>query len=74
MLNFGVSRNFGPVQYSVIYERLAKDFEHKTVIIYLLPDNDFGENDYSNWRGSKRHRPYYKFIDDNSYEIFIHKE
>ena len=74
VLNFGVSRNFGPVQYSVIYERLAKDFKHKTIIVYLLPDNDFGENDYSNWLGSKRYRPYYKFIDDNSYEIFIPKE
>tara|TARA_B100001123_G_C15158559_1_gene966511 strand:- start:110 stop:1168 length:1059 start_codon:yes stop_codon:yes gene_type:complete len=74
VLNFGVSRNFGPLQYSIIYEHLAKNFKHKTILIYLLPDNDFNENDYSNWRGSKRYRPYYKLIDDNSYEIFIPKE
>ena len=74
VLNFGVSHNFGPVQYSVIYEHLAKNFKHKTIIIYLLPNNDFGENDYSNWQGSKRYRPYYKFIDNDYYEIFIPNE
>ena len=71
VLNFGVSHNFGPVQYSIIYENLAKNFKHKTIIIYLLPDNDFGENDYSNWQGSKRYRPYYRFVENNYYEIFI---
>jgi len=71
VLNFGVSRNFGPVQYWIIYEELAKKFKHSSIIIYFLPDNDFGENDYSNWKGSKRYRPYYKKIDDNNYETFI---
>jgi len=74
VLNFGVSRNFGPVQYSVIYQNLAKKFKHKTLIIYFLPSNDFGENDYSNWQGTKRYRPYYKFISKNKYEIFIPKQ
>ena len=74
VLNFGVSHNFGPVQYSIIYENLAKNFKHKTIIIYLLPDNDFGENDYSNWQGSKRYRPYYRFVENNYYEIFIPDE
>ena len=36
-----------------------------------MPDNDFGENDYSNWKGSKRYRPYYKKTSKNNYEIFI---
>ena len=71
VLNFGVSRHFGPVQYSIIYENLAKNFSHKTIIIYLLPDNDFGENDFTNWAESKRYRPYYKFTSNNSYEVFI---
>ena len=71
VLNFGVSHNFGPVQYSILYENLAKNFSHKTIIIYLLPDNDFGENDYTNWIGSKRYRPYYKFINNNSYDTFF---
>ena len=41
------------------------------MIIFFLPSNDFGENDYSNWKGSKRYRPYYKKNGDNNYEIFI---
>ena len=71
VLNFGVSRNFGPLQYFLIYENLAKNFLHKTIVIYLLPDNDFGDNDYNNWQGSKRYRPYYKLIDSNNYISFI---
>ena len=74
VLNFGVSRNFGPLQYSIIFNNLAKKYKHKTIIIYILPSNDFGENDYSNWEGSKRFRPYYKYISKNKYEIFIPKE
>jgi hypothetical protein len=71
VLNFGVSKNFGPVQYSIIYDKLAKNYKHNKLIIYFLPDNDFGENDYSNWKGSYRFRPYYKKINDNFYETFI---
>tara|TARA_Y100001970_G_scaffold20893_1_gene23723 strand:- start:950 stop:2059 length:1110 start_codon:yes stop_codon:yes gene_type:complete len=71
VLNFGVSQNFGPVQYWLIYNEYAKKFNHSTLIIYFLPDNDFGENDYSNWKGSKRYRPYYKKTSKNNYEIFI---
>ena len=51
VLNFGVSQNFGPVQYWLIYDEYAKKFNHSTVIIYFLPDNDFGENDYSRKHG-----------------------
>ena len=71
ILNFGVSHNFGPVQYSIIYNKLAKKFKHNKILIYFLPDNDFGENDFNNWRGSKRYRPYYKKINENFYETFI---
>lgn len=71
VLNFGVSQNFGPVQYWIVYEELAKKFKHNSLLIYFLPDNDFGENDYSNWKGSKRYRPYYKKISVNNYDTFI---
>ena len=71
VLNFGISKSFGPVQYFILYEKLAKKYKHKTLIIYLLPSNDFGENDYANWRGSKRYRPYYKMISENNYDTFI---
>ena len=71
VLNFGVSKNFGIVQYYEIYKNFAKNYEHNKVIIFFLPSNDFGENDYNNWLGSKRYRPYYKKIENNNYEIFI---
>ena len=60
VLNFGVSKNFGIVQYYEIYKNFAKNYKHNKLIIFFLPSNDFGENDYNNWRGSKRYRPYYK--------------
>ncbi len=71
VLNFGVSKNFGVVQYHQIYKNFAKDYKHNKLIIFFLPSNDFSENDYNNWQGSKRYRPYYKKIDNNNYEIFI---
>ena len=71
VLNFGVSKNFGIVQYYEIYKNFAKNYEHSKLIIFFLPSNDFGENDYNNWRGSKRYRPYYKKIENNNYETFI---
>ena len=71
VLNFGISYNFGIVQYYLIYKNLAKNFKHNKLIIYFLPSNDFGENDYNNWKGSKRYRPYYKKINENDYKIFI---
>ncbi len=71
VLNFGVSKNFGIVQYYEIYKNFAKNYEHNKLIIFFLPSNDFGENDYNNWRGSKRYRPYYKKIENNNYETFI---
>ena len=71
VLNFGVSKNFGIVQYYLIYKNLAKNYNHDKLIVFFLPSNDFGENDYNNWKGSKRYRPYYKKINDNDYEIFI---
>ena len=74
VLNFGVSKNFGVVQYYQIYTNFAKNYKHNKLIIFFLPSNDFGENDYDNWQGSKRYRPYYKKNGDNNYEIFIPSE
>lgn len=71
ILNFGVSYNFGVVQYYEIYKNFAKNYKHNKLIIFFLPSNDFGENDYNNWRGSKRYRPYYKKIEDDEYKVFI---
>jgi hypothetical protein len=77
ILNFGTSKDFGPVNYYLIYEKLAKNFPHEGIIIFLLPNNDFRDNDYnyfkktnnSNYDFGERYRPYYK-KNDTSFEIF----
>jgi hypothetical protein len=60
-LNFGTSGAFGPTQYLMLYQHLAKNFEHSALIIALLPDNDFLDDDYE--YGQKTHqgrlRPYF---------------
>lgn len=44
-LNFGTSGSFGPTQYLMLYTHLARDFEHSALIISILPDNDFLDDD-----------------------------
>lgn len=73
IINLGISKNTGPVQYWLIYSAFKSKYDHEFIIIYFLPHNDFGENDYSNWKGSKRYRPYY-IKKDSKYEIFIPNE
>lgn len=60
-LNFASSQTFGPVQYLLVYEKLAKKFAHDVVLVGFLPENDFTD---SNWEiGQKafynRYRPYF---------------
>jgi hypothetical protein len=62
MLNFGMT-HFGPLQYQLLYEKLALGFDHDVVIVGLLPDNDFTGNDPDFNRRfddfARRYRPYY---------------
>jgi hypothetical protein len=44
ILNFGMT-HFGPLQYQILYENLAKGFDHDAVLIGFLPENDFTDND-----------------------------
>ena len=67
-LNFGTQYDFGPLQYQIIYEKLASRFSHDQVLILFLPDNDFTDNDLDYWRGGRpdfdrRYRPYYQAAD-----------
>jgi len=70
MLNFSSSGNFGPLQYKILYEQLAAKHEHKGIVVGLLPDNDFVDNDPGWWNENKskkhwlRHRPYYELASD----------
>jgi hypothetical protein len=44
-LNFGTSGSFGSVQEWLLYQHLASRFDHTRVFVFLLPDNDFSDND-----------------------------
>jgi hypothetical protein len=46
-LNFGTSGGFGSIQEWMLYEHLARQFDHTRVLLFLLPDNDFADNDPS---------------------------
>ena len=68
-LNFGAQYDFGPLQYQIIYDKLASRFSHDQVLILFLPDNDFTDNDLEWWRRnrldfSRRYRPYYQAAGD----------
>ena len=81
VLNFGTAGSFGPLQYWLIYENLAKKFVHDGLIIFFLPQNDFVDNDYDFWlksgetflnkNGEERYRPYYKRSANGEYDHFI---
>ena len=60
-LNFGTSGSFGPTQELLLYRTLAATFEHDAVILALLPDNDFLDDDYDYGllMHSGRVRPYF---------------
>ena len=82
--NFGTSGAFGPLQYYLLYENLANNYEHDGLIISFLPANDFHENDYDYWlknnwnfldkkKKVERYRPYYVKLDNNKFDYFIPK-
>ena len=60
-LNFGTTGSFGTIQQSLMYETMASKFTHDSVIIAMLPENDFFDDDldYGKEYYSDRYRPYY---------------
>lgn len=63
ILNFGASGNFGPLQELMIYDEF-NDLPHQGLIIYVLPANDFTDNDAEYWQENYKHhldryRPYF---------------
>lgn len=56
-LNFGTSGGFGTVQELVQYRALASTFDHADVLLFVLPLNDFVDNDPAKNQPS-RYRPY----------------
>ena len=57
--NFGTSGDFGPLQELIIYDKY-RSLPHQGLIIFVLPTNDFTDND-ANFSSvdQKRYRPYF---------------
>ena len=74
--NLGSAGNFGPLQQFLIYKEYVNQINHRSVLIFVLPANDFTDNDISSWSGSvaqrERYRPYYG-TDDPVSPVY-HKE
>jgi len=60
-LNFGTGGDFGPLQYALLYKTLASRFHHDTVLVGILPDNDFRDMslEWGKVHHKGRYRPYY---------------
>ena len=60
-LNFGTSGSFGPTQEYMLYEHLAREFDHDAILLALLPDNDFLDDDheYALKMHQGRYRPFF---------------
>lgn len=67
-LNFGTSGSFGTIQEWQLYESLASQFEHTAVMIFLLPANDFSDNNPNDFPQA-RFRPYLRKNGDN-FELY----
>jgi hypothetical protein len=69
--------NFGTYQQYLVYRELAKHYDHEAVIVSILPENDFRDNDYGYAKEAGinlyRYRPY--LINENGqYRQFFFKE
>lgn len=58
--NFGSSGNFGPLQELILYKNYL-NLPHQGLIVFVLPANDFTDNDAKFWAeiNQKRYRPYF---------------
>jgi hypothetical protein len=60
VLNFGTGGGFGSTQERLLYESMASRFDHAIVLLCLLPDNDFDDDDleFGKKYTRDRYRPY----------------
>jgi lysophospholipase L1-like esterase len=59
-LNFGVAGYFGPNQYALLYESLAKEFDHDEIMVGIYPENDFTDDNFEYWKATGRWKGWYK--------------
>lgn len=73
--NFGSAGDLGPISYFLIYSALAAFYNSQTLIIFLLPANDFTDHlpdaKLLDDRGGLRYRPYFKPAGPGHYSWFI---
>jgi hypothetical protein len=69
MLNFGISGDFSSTQQFLLYQKLASTFSPTHIALFLLPDNDFTDNDPVLF-DHNRYRPYLRKNGDNIFERF----
>jgi len=67
-LNWGTAGGFGTIQEWLLYEKRARDFDHSDVLLFILPDNDFEDNDPSEYPGDT-YRPYLRKTNDG-YQLY----
>lgn len=67
-LNFGCSGCFGSIQEWLLYDNLASTFDHTDIFVFMLPFNDFGDNDPKDFP-AKRYRPYLRKT-DTGFEVY----
>ncbi len=59
-LNFGMSGNFSPSQYWLLYKEIKDQYDHDLLIVNLLPSNDLIDDD-----------PKYASVDDSRYKPYL---
>lgn len=69
LLNFGVSGNFSSTQQWLLYRELAGNFDHSEIFIFMLPSNDFDDNDPSQFPAN-RYRPYLRPAENGEFEVY----
>jgi hypothetical protein len=67
-LNFGTSGSFGTIQEWILYRDLARQFDHTDVMVFILPANDFSDNNPADFPPT-RYRPYLRPA-GTSFELF----
>ena len=73
VLNFGSAAHFGPLQVKILYDEMAKFYNHDEIILFLNLNDDFVDNNWNFWNTKirrLRHRPYFIKNDKNEFEIF----
>ena len=67
-LNFGATGSFGSIQEWLLYKHKAAKFDHTDVFIFMLPFNDFSDNNPNDFP-KERYRPYVKKV-NGKFEVY----